>query len=203
MSSSPIRTEVRFRPSTTLLCVQALAYAYGTPAAKVSTDSYDCGRVSRSSWPESIVMIHLISDLPLAGRWSASFSSSSRLGRRHRLRLRLRLVRLVSSFSRASRSPWGFVVSAGSATTVAWLLQSSSSSPSSASSASWSSSSSGSSTFHFIFVRGAAQVAQQSSPPDVRMACAFRHNRRVESQLLCWCALLELAWWPVYRPPGG
>ena len=79
MSSSPIRTEVRFRPSTTLLCVQALAYAYGTPAAKVSTDSYDCGRVSRSSWPESIVMIHLISDLPLAGRWSASFSSSSRL----------------------------------------------------------------------------------------------------------------------------
>ena len=53
--------------------------------------------VSWSSWPD-IVITRLIYDLPVAGRHSASFSPSTRLGRRPRLRLRLRLVRLVSSF---------------------------------------------------------------------------------------------------------
>ena len=53
--------------------------------------------VSWSSWPAHIAIIRLISDLPVAGRHSAPFSPSTRLGRRPRLRLRLRLVRLVSS----------------------------------------------------------------------------------------------------------
>ena len=55
-------------------------------------------RVACSSWSAHIVIIRLISDFPVAGRHSASFSPSTRLGRRPRLRLRLRLVRLVSSF---------------------------------------------------------------------------------------------------------
>ena len=52
--------------------------------------------VSWSSWPD-IVITRLIYDSPVAGRHSASFSPSTRLGR-PRLRLHLRLVRLVSSF---------------------------------------------------------------------------------------------------------
>ena len=50
------------------------------------------------SWPVPIVTIRLISDLSVAGRHSASFSPSSRLGHCPRLRFRLRLVSLVSSF---------------------------------------------------------------------------------------------------------
>ena len=40
----------------------------------------------------------------------------------------------------------------------------------------------------------------------VRITCAFRHNIRVETHLLCWCGVLESAWWPVCdlrRLPGG
>ena len=40
----------------------------------------------------------------------------------------------------------------------------------------------------------------------VRITCAFRHNIRVETHLLCWCGLLESAWWPVCdlrRLPGA
>ena len=62
--------------------------------------------------PAPIVIICLISDLTVAGRYSASFSSSSPSLGRLRLCLRLPLVRLVSSFEflRGSRSPWGFII---------------------------------------------------------------------------------------------
>ena len=49
-------------------------------------------------------------------------------------------------------------------------------------------------------------MARSLHLPHVRMTCASRHNIRVETQLLCWCALLESAWWPVRDLrwlPGG
>ena len=73
--------------------------------------------VSPSRPCSSSVRVSLISDLPVAGRYSASVSYSCHLGHRPCLRL---CLRLVLSFSRAFRSPWGFVVSLRSATTVAW-----------------------------------------------------------------------------------
>ena len=125
ISSSPILIEVGFFSSPTLLCVQVFDMLTARQRQRYVLTRAACGRVSWSSWPAPIVIFLLISDLPVAGRYSASFSSSPCLGRRLRLRLRLCLVRLVASFSRASRSRWGFVVSPRSATTVAWVLRSS------------------------------------------------------------------------------
>ena len=163
--------------------------------------------VSPSRPGSSSVRVSLISDLPVAGRYSASVSSSCRLGRRLRLRLRLRLVRLVLSFSRAFRSPWGFVVSLRSATTVAWVPPSHlPSSVSSLPSSSWSSCSSASSSTcapcSLVLLGGSAM----STLPYVWLTCAFGHNKRGETQLVCWCAFLESAWCPAWnqrRRPGA
>ena len=42
-----------------------------------------------------------------------------------------------------------------------------------------------------------------STLPYVWLTCAFGHNRRGETQLVCWCAFLEAAWCPAWDPPGG
>ena len=42
-----------------------------------------------------------------------------------------------------------------------------------------------------------------STLPYVWLTCAFGHNTRGETQLVCWCAFLEAAWCPAWDPPGG
>ena len=45
-----------------------------------------------------------------------------------------------------------------------------------------------------------------STLPCVWLTCAFGHNERGETQLVCWCAFLESAWCPVWDPrrqPGA
>ena len=104
ISSSPILIEVGFFSSPTLLCVQVFDMLTARQRQRYVLTRAACGRVSWSSWPAPIVTFLLISDVPVAGRYSAFFSSSPRLGRRLRLRLRLRLVRLVALLEGSSFS---------------------------------------------------------------------------------------------------
>ena len=71
---------------------------------------------------------------------------------------------------------------------------------------SWSSRSSASSSTctscSLVLLGGSAM----STLPYVWLTCAFGHNRRGETQLVCWCAFLESAWCPVWDPrrqPGA
>jgi hypothetical protein len=71
---------------------------------------------------------------------------------------------------------------------------------------SWSSRSSASSSTctscSLVLLGGSAM----STLPYVWLTCAFGHNKRGETQLVCWCAFLESAWCPAWnqrRQPGA
>ena len=71
---------------------------------------------------------------------------------------------------------------------------------------SWSSCSSASSSTctscSLVLLGGSAM----STLPYVWLTCAFGHNKRGETQLVCWCAFLESAWCPAWnqrRQPGA
>ena len=71
---------------------------------------------------------------------------------------------------------------------------------------SWSSRSSASSstcTSCSLVLLGGSAI---STLPYVWLTCAFGHNKRGETQLVCWCAFIEWAWCPAWnqrRRPGA
>ena len=58
---------------------------------------------------------------------------------------------------------------------------------------------------HILFL-GPPGWLSNATLPYVWLTCAFGHNKRGETQLVCWCAFLESAWCPAWnqrRQPQG